>query len=58
MIRKQVDADKLQICLFSATLPDWVEQVVTKYLKKDYKQVDLAQDLSNKTAKNVAHLAI
>jgi len=45
------------MCLFSATLPSWVKQVAKTYMGK-YRIVDLAQDLKNKTAKEVAHLAI
>ena len=40
----------LQICLFSATIPPWVRQVAMQHLKKNYRLVDLAKDLKNKTA--------
>lgn len=49
---------QLQICLFSATVPDWVKKVAREYMNGDFKMVDLAQDLHNKTAKNVRHIAI
>lgn len=48
----------LQICLFSATIPPWVRQVASQHLKKNYRIVDLAKDLKNKTAQTVNHLAI
>jgi len=56
-IRSECDLKVLQMCLFSATLPSWVKQVARTYMHK-YKIVDLAQDLKNKTAKEVSHLAI
>jgi len=48
----------LQICLFSATIPRWVRDVAATHMKKDLRIVDLAQNLKNKTAHNVHHLAI
>ena len=48
----------LQICLFSATIPPWVRRVASQHLKKNYRIVDLAKDLKNKTAQTVNHLAI
>jgi len=48
----------LQICLFSATVPKWVREVAAAHMRKDLRIVDLAQDLKNKTARNVQHLAI
>jgi len=60
ILRKVRDVcDKnLQICLFSATIPGWVKDIAREYMKPDFRVVDLAQDLTNKTAKNVRHLAI
>lgn len=49
---------QLQICLFSATIPDWVDQVAREHMRPNRKFVDLCQDLSNKTARNVKHLLI
>ena len=56
-VRNQCPTD-LQICLFSATVPRWVREVAGVHMKKGTRVVDLAQDLKNKTAKNVQHLAI
>lgn len=47
-----------QFILFSATIPDWVQDVATKYLNKQYKTIDLCKDLTNKTSKTVHHLAM
>lgn len=53
-----IDKKDLQVCLFSATLPDWIDEVARGYMKPDLQLVDLAQDLTNKTSKKVNHLAI
>jgi ATP-dependent RNA helicase DDX21 len=55
---KQQCAGQLQICLFSATIPRWVRDVANQYMSKNLRVIDLCQDLKNKTAKTVAHLAI
>lgn len=57
-IKSEVDFSKLQVCLFSATIPYWVRQVANEFLKRNYRLVDLAKDLKNKTAQTVNHLAI
>lgn len=38
---KEVQSE-VQICLFSATIPDWVEGVAAEHMKPDYTMVDLA----------------
>ena len=51
--------DNIQICLFSATIENWVRDVARKIIpKKDEIFVDLVKDLSNKTPKTVTHLAV
>lgn len=57
-VREVCDKEALQICLFSATIPSWVKQLARQYMKKGFRIVDLAQDLKNKTASSVQHLAI
>ncbi len=50
---------KLQVCLFSATIPQWVREVAEKVMRKsDFVLVDLVKDLSNKTPKEVRHLSM
>jgi len=49
---------KPQVILFSATVPDWVKKIASKYLEKDYKFVDLVKSLKNKTAKSVEHISV
>jgi len=34
-------------------MPNWVKEIVEEHMRSDYRVVDLAQDLKNKTAKNV-----
>lgn len=51
IIRKQ--QAKIQICLFSATVPTWVREVANQHMRSDLKTVDLAQDLANKSNKNI-----
>lgn len=50
--------EKIQMCLFSATIPFWVKTVAKKYLDPAHVTVDLAKELKNKTSKTVNHLAI
>jgi ATP-dependent RNA helicase DDX21 len=44
--------------MFSATVPRWVFQIASMFLKPNYVSIDLVKDLKNKTSKTVAHLAI
>jgi len=39
-------------------MPSWVRAVVRNYMSADMVTVDLCKDLSNKTAKQIKHLAI
>lgn len=55
--RAECDHD-IQMALFSATVPGWVRDIAREFMKPNFRVVDLAQDLSNKTARNVKHLAI
>ncbi len=55
---KSQQGSELQICLFSATIPDWVRSVANQHMKRNLKVVDLAQDLKNKSNRNIQHLII
>ena len=55
---RQECAKDLQMCLFSATIPDWVKDVARDHMREDFRVIDLAQDLSRKTARSISHLAI
>ena len=47
-----------QFLLFSATVPDWIQDMASDYLKENWKMIDLAKDLKDKTQKNINHIAI
>lgn len=49
---------KMQMILFSATVPRWVDKVARKYMKEDLVFVDLVGANSNKTSETVRHLAM
>ena len=55
---KKAMAKDVQVLLFSATIPGWVRNIARQYMRRGFKIVDLAQDLKNKTARQVNHLAI
>ena len=55
---REVCSRRLQIALFSATVPQWVNEIAREHMKPNFTTVDLAKNLENKTAKNVRHLAI
>jgi len=44
--------------MFSATVPKWVHQIASMFLKPNYGLIDLVSSLKNKTSKTVQHLAI
>lgn len=48
----------LQCLMFSATVPKWVHQIASMFLKPNYGLIDLVSSLKNKTSKTVQHLAI
>ncbi|KAJ3076953.1 Nucleolar RNA helicase 2 [Podochytrium sp. JEL0797] len=48
----------LQTCLFSATLPSWIDGVLKKYMKPDRETVDLVGTQKLKTSEKVQHLCI
>ncbi len=44
--------------MFSATVPKWVHQIASMFLKPGYGIIDLVSSLKNKTSRTVQHLAI
>jgi len=44
--------------LFSATVPRWIKDLASHYLKPNWKMIDLAKDLKSKTQKNINHISI
>ncbi|XP_051883357.1 nucleolar RNA helicase 2 isoform X1 [Pristis pectinata] len=55
---KKDSKDNPQTLLFSATCPPWVYEVARKYMKDNYKQVDLIGKRTQRAATTVEHLAI
>ena len=55
---KAKNQSKLQICLFSATIPDWIKEASRMYMDEDYEYINLAENLTNKTPRNVTHILI
>lgn len=49
---------KQQFILFSATIPDWIKDIASKYMVEDYKFINLAENLTNKTPRNVTHILV
>lgn len=54
----EISRDQMQMILFSATIPEWVNKVARKYMKEDLIFVDLVGKNSNKTSETVRHLAM
>ena len=52
IIKKQCGRS-LQICLFSATIPRWVNDLANTYMKSSRKLIDLAKELKNKTCQTI-----
>ena len=48
----------VQKCFFSATMPEWVQQIIREQMRKDKVFIDLCKNLKNKSAKNIEHLKI
>ncbi|KAI8540314.1 hypothetical protein RHMOL_Rhmol09G0253100 [Rhododendron molle] len=58
ILGKVEDASKVQTLLFSATLPHWVKQIATRFLKPHKKTVDLVGNEKMKASIDVRHIII
>ncbi|KEH26427.1 putative RNA helicase [Medicago truncatula] len=58
ILGKVQDVTKVQTLLFSATLPSWVKQISTKFLKSDKKTADLVGNEKMKASTNVRHIIL
>ncbi|XP_028756428.1 DEAD-box ATP-dependent RNA helicase 7-like [Neltuma alba] len=58
ILGKVKDVSKVQTLLFSATLPDWVKHISSKFLKPDKKTVDLVGNEKMKASTNVRHIVL
>nr|XP_017258007.1 PREDICTED: DEAD-box ATP-dependent RNA helicase 7-like [Daucus carota subsp. sativus] len=58
ILGKVEDTKKVQTLLFSATLPIWVKQIATRFLKPDKKTADLVGNEKMKASASVRHIVI
>ncbi|KAL8095961.1 DEAD-box ATP-dependent RNA helicase 7-like [Apium graveolens] len=58
ILGKVEDTKQVQTLLFSATLPVWVKQIATKFLKPDKKTADLVGNEKMKASASVRHIVI
>ncbi|XP_020588988.1 DEAD-box ATP-dependent RNA helicase 7 [Phalaenopsis equestris] len=58
ILGKVADANQVQTLLFSATLPDWVKKISTRFLKPLKKTVDLVGNEKLKASATVRHLVL
>ncbi|KAE9617208.1 putative RNA helicase [Lupinus albus] len=58
ILGKVEDVNKVQTLLFSATLPVWVKQISTRFLKRDKKTADLVGNEKMKASNNVRHIVL
>jgi len=48
----------VQTLLFSATIPEWINTLIEKYLREERRLVDLVSGTSQQSCKDVEHMAI
>ncbi|KAL2550269.1 DEAD-box ATP-dependent RNA helicase 7 [Forsythia ovata] len=58
ILGKVEDASKVQTLLFSATLPEWVKHIASKFLKRDKKTADLVGNEKMKASISVRHIVL
>ncbi|KAJ6294559.1 hypothetical protein OIU76_022608 [Salix suchowensis] len=58
ILGKVKDVSKVQTLLFSATLPSWVKQISSKFLKPAKKTIDLVGNEKMKASTNVRHIVL
>ncbi|WCJ36549.1 DEAD-box ATP-dependent RNA helicase 7 [Euphorbia peplus] len=58
ILGKVQDVTKVQTLLFSATLPSWVKNISTRFLKSAKKTIDLVGNEKMKASTNVRHIVI
>lgn len=54
----QKSIDNIQFMLFSATIPKWVDQIASRFMKRDLVFVDMIKNSETKTSKTVEHLSL
>ncbi|KAK3403732.1 hypothetical protein EUGRSUZ_K00136 [Eucalyptus grandis] len=58
ILGKVKDTSKVQTLLFSATLPDWVKGISSRFLKQNKRTIDLVGNEKMKASTNVRHIVI
>ncbi|XXG70403.1 hypothetical protein AAC387_Pa06g3173 [Persea americana] len=58
ILGKVEDVSKVQTLLFSATLPSWVKQIASRFLKPEKKTIDLVGNEKMKASTSVRHIAL
>ncbi|CAH9094300.1 unnamed protein product [Cuscuta epithymum] len=58
ILGKVQDVNQVQTLLFSATLPGWVKQIASQFLKPDKKTVDIVGNEKMKASTSVRHIII
>ncbi|KAL6004739.1 hypothetical protein ACLOJK_005295 [Asimina triloba] len=58
ILGKVEDVRKVQTLLFSATLPSWVKQISSKFLKPEKRTIDLVGNEKMKASTSVRHIAL
>ncbi|CAN1265127.1 DEAD-box ATP-dependent RNA helicase 7 [Linum perenne] len=58
ILGKVEDVTKVQTLLFSATLPSWVKQISSRFLKQAKKTIDLVGNEKMKASINVRHIVL
>uniref|UniRef100_A0A6N2KCE2 DEAD-box ATP-dependent RNA helicase 7 n=1 Tax=Salix viminalis TaxID=40686 RepID=A0A6N2KCE2_SALVM len=58
ILGKVEDVTKVQTLLFSATLPDWVKNISSRFLKPTKKTIDLVGNEKMKASTNVRHIVL
>ncbi|CAI9762374.1 unnamed protein product [Fraxinus pennsylvanica] len=58
ILGKVEDASKVQTLLFSATLPEWVKNIASRFLKRDKKTADLVGNEKMKASTSVRHIVL
>lgn len=57
-VKEQKSERDYQTLLFSATVPDSVMETIQRFMKSDYKRIDLVGNAKNRTNQNIRHIAM
>ena len=56
--QRQETENELQVLLFSATLPEWIQTAIRNYMNKDHHRVDLIGNQRLKASETVKHYCV